>query len=405
MLASKKQVPIDEDFLIQPPVSIEQSGPGKDSARGKNAAKPNLYRVLVVEDDLQLMKLYSSILAEMKLLVDRSSNGFDALEKLSTTSYTMVITDLDLPGLDGISLLQWIQRHRPATTAVVISGDGRADQILAAMRGGAKDFLVKPFQLPEFQEMVARWCQPKRPINSEMFPTLMKQVMHDVRGEVVNLEIMIQLLQRGKFGDIESGVNGALLTMQEKLDQIKGLTTDYCLLTRNSLQGNGNIPIERIGLREEIITQVLGERQESLQRKAIKVICTQDLSVEGDAYVMGNRLMLNSVFRALFTNAIKHCREAGVLSYGISSNGRRYKIHVANEGDIVPAELQGKIFDEFVQVKQDDSAKIQEEGLGLGLALAKDILRQHGGDIWYEPLANGSKFVCTLPLCSQQPAV
>jgi two-component system heavy metal sensor histidine kinase CusS len=168
------------------------------------------------------------------------------------------------------------------------------------------------------------------------------------------------------------------------------------------LQGNGDIPTERIGLREEIIAPVLSEMQEALRWKKIKVSCNQDLSVEGDAFVIGNRLMLKSVFRALFSNAIKHGYEDSVLSYGISSNGRRYKIHVTNEGDSVPAELQASIFDEFVQVKTDESVSIREKGLGLGLALAKDILRQHGGDIWYESQANGSKFVCTMPHCPAQ---
>lgn len=399
MPASQKRVPIDEDFSSPQTVGGLQSVQEKSAACAKVEDSTGLFRVLVVEDDPHLLNLYGRILEEKKLLYDKCTDGHSALEKLSGTSYTLVITDLNLPGLDGISLLQWIQQHRPMTMAVVISGDGRADRILAAMRGGAKDFLVKPFSLTDFQEMVARWCQPQPPVNGEVFSTMMKQVMHDVRGEVVNLEIMIKLLQKGAFGTIEDGVNGTLLTMQGKLGQLKGLTADYCLLTRNLMRGSGNIPTERLGLKEEVFAPVLGEMQEALQRKEIKVSQIQDLSLEGEAHVMGNRLMLKSVFRALFTNAIKHCRETGGLSYGISSNGRRYKIHVTNEGDIVPTELQASIFDEFVQEKPSDPATSQEEGLGLGLALAKDILRQHGGDIWYEPLANGSKFVCTLPLC------
>lgn len=399
MPASHKQVPIDADFSLPPTGSGLQSVQQKSAACEKVGGSTGLYRVLLVEDDLQLLNLYGRILEEWKLQFDQCTDGHSALEKLSSTSYTLVITDLNLPGLDGISLLKWIQKHRPMVAAVVISGDGRAERILAAMRGGAKDFLVKPFSLTDFQEMVTRWSQPQPPVNNEVFSTMMKQVMHDVRGEVVNLEIITKLLQKGSFGEIKDGVNNALLTMQGKLGQLKGLTADYCLLTRTLIQGSGDIPTERLGLKDEVFAPVLGEMQEALQRKEIKVSLKQDLSVEGEAYVIGNRLMLKSVFRALFTNAIKHCPDTGRLSYGISSNGRKYKIHVTNEGDIVPTELQASIFDEFVQEKPSDPAASQEEGLGLGLALAKDILRQHGGDIWYEPLANGSKFICTLPLC------
>ena len=397
-------MPIDEDFSLPQTVDgLQSTQNAKAAACEKVGGSTGLYRTLLVEDDPQLLDLYGHILEQKKLQFDQCSDGHSALEKLSSTAYTLVITDLNLPGLDGVALLKWIQQHRPMTATVVISGDGRAERILDAMHGGAKDFLVKPFTLPDFQEMVDRWCQPQPPVNSEVISGMMKQVMHDVRGEVVNLEIMIKLLQKGSFGEIEDGVNGALLTMQEKLTQLKGVTADYCLLTRNLLQGSGDIPTERLGLRDEVLAPVLVEMQEGLQRKEIKVCLHQDLSVDGEAYVMGNRLMLKSVFRALFSNAIKHSRQTGRLTYGISSNGRRYKIHVSNEGDIVPADLQANIFDEFVQGKPDDLAASQAEGLGLGLALAlaKDILRQHGGDIWYEPLANGSKFSCTLPLCPQ----
>lgn len=406
MSASQKCELTDEVLWI-PQEAIVNGGPARPEIvdnKGRSEASGGLYRILVVEDDQVLMGLYVRLLEDMKLPVDQSTNGLDALEKLSTNFYSLVITDLNLPGLNGIALLQWIQRHRPATNAVVISGDGGADRILAAMREGAKNYLVKPFSVPEFQEMIERCLHPQHPLNNEVFSSLIKQVMHDVRGEVVNLEIIIKLLQRGKFGVIKDGVKGALLTMQEKLEQVKGLTTDYCLLTRNLMQGNGDIPTERLGMKDEVISQVLGEMQEALQRKGIRVSCKQDLSVEGDAYVMGNKLMLRSVFRALFSNAIKHCKEAGALSYGISSNGRRYKLHVTNEGDIIPAHLQAHIFDEFVQGKPGDLTATQEEGLGLGLALAKDIIRQHGGEVWYEALANGSKFICTLPLCPKQPA-
>ena len=119
--------------------------------------------------------------------------------------------------------------------------------------------------------------------------------------------------------------------------------------------------------------------------------------------MLGNRVMLKCVFRTLFGNAIKYCKDRSVISYGITSNDRRLKIHVANEGEVVPAHMRASIFDEFVQAPTADSS-CQTNGLGLGLALAKDILRQHGGDIWYETITNGSKFVCTLPPCSAQSA-
>ena len=362
--------------------------------------KAGQVRILIVEDDPFLQTFYGRVLEDTNYLVDMSGDGHDALEKLSSKFYDLVITDLNLPGMNGITLLQWIKRHRPATTAVVISGDGSADRILAAMREGAKDYLVKPIVLSEFREMIKRWSQPQQQGDRQVFSSMMKQVMHDVRGEVLNLEIIIKMLQQGKLKNAEDGVNSALHTMQAKLEQLKSMTTEYCLLARNLLQGGGNIQTEQLRLNEDVITPVLDEMQDTMHRKEVGVSFRQDLADEDDASVTGNKVMLKCVFRTLFGNALKYCKDASLISYGISTNDRRYKIHVANEGEVVPAQLQTNIFDEFVQGPTGGALSCNSEGLGLGLSLAKDILRQHGGDIWYEAMTNGSKFVCTLPPCS-----
>lgn len=362
-----------------------------------------LFRILLVEDDPQLMTLYATLLGKETGAVEQSGTGHDALERLSATPYDLVVCDLNLPGVNGLFLLQWIQRHRPTTTTIVISGDGSAESILAAMRAGAKDYLVKPFNLTELEETLSRWSQPQFPDKRELFSAMMQQVMHDVRDELVPLECTIKQFTRGKFGAMEAGAQAALLTMRRKLGQLQGVTSEYCLLARTLLQGNGSFPTERVALRREVIAPVLDEMREALERKEITVSRSRELAASGDAYVTGNPLMLKSVFRALFSNAIKHCRAQGIIAYGITSNDRRYKIQIANEGEVVPSRLQERIFDPLVRVRPDDPpATFREEGLGLGLALAKDILRQHGGDIWYEALAKGSKFVFTLPLA---PAV
>lgn len=388
-----------------PPLPQEAPGNTPSDHTSKGAVAPmeagtGLYRVLVVEDDPTLLAFYTRVLQQKNMPVDESPDGHDALEKLSITSYDLVITDLTLPGLDGIALLQWIQHNRPTTRSVVITGDERPETILAAMRAGARDYLVKPIGLDQFLKLIDRCQQPQRSANRQIFSSLMNQVMHDVRGEIVGLDGMIKLLKRSHCGTTDTEVDNNLEAMQGKVDQLKGLTTDYCVLAWNLL-GGGVIPTERIELKGEVISPVLNEMQPALARKELSVACHQDLSAESEALVMGNRVMLKSLFRTLFRNAIRFCTPAGTLSYGISNNGRRYKIHVANEGEIVPVSQQATIFDELVQFSPQEGTPCQEEGLGLGLAMAKDIVRQHGGDIWYESFTNGSKFVCTLPSCQK----
>jgi signal transduction histidine kinase len=227
--------------------------------------------------------------------------------------------------------------------------------------------------------------------------------MHDVHSDVLNLEIIIKTLQRGKINKTGDGLNQSLHTMQVKLEHLRALTTEYCLLARNLLQGGGDIQTERLELKKDVITPILDEIQDALNNKEIRISCRQNFTTPDDDCVIGNRVMLKFVFRTLFGNAIKHCNDRSVISYGITSNDRRLKIQVANEGEVVPSHMRDSIFGEFVQA-QTAASTCQTNGMGLGLALARDILRQHGGDIWYEAMANGSKFICTLTPCTAQSA-
>jgi DNA-binding response OmpR family regulator len=151
------------------------SGDSREGAM-RSEAQAGRPRVLVVEDDPFLLGLYARILNDSHLRVDQCADGCEALEKLSTTAYELVLLDVNLPGMDGISLAQWVQRHRPMSRTVVISGDTNPATILAARQAGAREFLPKPFSLLQFQETVARLTHPLYPSEQQFFPSPMAQV-------------------------------------------------------------------------------------------------------------------------------------------------------------------------------------------------------------------------------------
>lgn len=151
---------IKDDPPFSDKVDNLSSGNGWEGAV-RSGSTAGLSRVLVVEDDPSLTALYTRLLHKKNLPVDQCADGCDALEKLSTRVYDLVILDINLPGLDGISLAQWIQRHRPAIRIVVISGDANPDKIRAAMQAGSEDYLLKPFTLQQFWEVLDRLTQPR----------------------------------------------------------------------------------------------------------------------------------------------------------------------------------------------------------------------------------------------------
>src|SRR5437773_9832696 len=76
--------------------------------------------------------------------VETASNGFVAISKLEKATFQAIITDLPMPGMDGLELLQQLRRTRPSLPVVVLSSHGTVPTAVDAMTSGASDVLLKP---------------------------------------------------------------------------------------------------------------------------------------------------------------------------------------------------------------------------------------------------------------------
>ncbi len=114
-------------------------------------------RILIVEDDEltrnQLQKLLES---DQNLKVDTTSDGSAALRALTDHNYSVVVTDLRLPRMDGMHLIEEVQKQRLPVTVIVTTGTGGIDEAVRAMRLGAYDFLTKPIDFDHLLLVVRR---------------------------------------------------------------------------------------------------------------------------------------------------------------------------------------------------------------------------------------------------------
>lgn len=110
-------------------------------------------RILVVEDDIQLAEMLTEALTNRQYVVDTAENGEIAWDWVNTLEYDLIVLDLTLPKLDGVSFCQRL-RQRNATLPILMltARDTVADKIVG-LDAGADDYVVKPFDL---QELMAR---------------------------------------------------------------------------------------------------------------------------------------------------------------------------------------------------------------------------------------------------------
>ncbi len=103
--------------------------------------------VLVVDDEVAILELISEYLCGRGWTVDGARDGREARALLSTGRYELILTDLKLPDTDGLELIKHAARRLPPVPGVVMTGYATVDHVVAALRLGAADFVLKPFKL------------------------------------------------------------------------------------------------------------------------------------------------------------------------------------------------------------------------------------------------------------------
>ncbi len=102
-------------------------------------------RVLVVDDDLEVCDVIVEVLQEAGAVVTGVASAEGALEVVEHAEYALMITDVRMPGMDGIELMQHMKGKKPDMQVVVITGHGDIELAVRAMKAGAYDFITKPF--------------------------------------------------------------------------------------------------------------------------------------------------------------------------------------------------------------------------------------------------------------------
>lgn len=134
---------------------------------------------LVIEDEPSQREALQEILAGEGYEVETAPDGETGLARLQETGFELVLTDLALPGLGGMEILQYLVRHRPDTLCIIITGYATIKNSVAAMRLGAYDYLAKPVD-PQELKLVVKRALEHRHLKQENFQ--LKKQLHQRFG-------------------------------------------------------------------------------------------------------------------------------------------------------------------------------------------------------------------------------
>ncbi len=119
-------------------------------------------RILIVDDEVNARSALAEILREEGYAVETAADGFKALPKLDEFTPDVVLTDLKMPGLDGIQLIEKIKERDAECVVIVLTAFGAVETAVKAMRQGAADYITKPVNVEELELVLRRELERKQ---------------------------------------------------------------------------------------------------------------------------------------------------------------------------------------------------------------------------------------------------
>ena len=149
---------------------------------------------LVIDDEKNIRLTFSETLAQMGFDTHAAANGEEALSKMKTTDFDLVLLDFRMSGMDGIEVLRCIREEYPKVRVIMITAHGTIESAVEAMKLGAVDFIQKPCTPGEIRELVGKVMEREAIDEStaQDYPTLIelaKKCIADYRFEAAGAQV------------------------------------------------------------------------------------------------------------------------------------------------------------------------------------------------------------------------
>ncbi len=371
--------------------------------------------ILLIEDEAEVRDSYVDMFGFLGLEVDTAENGRDGLDKLDDKYYDIVVTDLNMPVMDGLETLRRIKKQNDEIEVIVITGFATIENAIGAMKQGAFDYITKPVSL-EHVKIVMNKCIQKitarkenaalRTSNTQLrelnelkdkFITITNHELRTplavLRGYFDLLEMEVEPLENLEVKEYLGIIDHTITEMMDMIENMHDLSSFKNYVTEHDKRpANINILVQEVAKE----TRVLFE-----QRNIQFVVETN----EADLMVKIDTKMFYKAVRELIQNALKYTEENGrviVRTQYVPTPNQVY-ISVEDNGIGVPPEKQQLIFEPFYEVQDvlhhsTSKTGFMGGGIGVGLSLVKEVVESNGGEIAVESTpGKGSTFTIMLP--------
>jgi signal transduction histidine kinase len=365
--------------------------------------------ILVVEDHEPLLEAIRDILESDHYTVLVATDGVEALQAMEKVWPDLIIADIMMPRMDGYIFYEAVRARSEWVTIpfIFLTAKAGKDDVMKGKTLGAEDYITKPFEPNELLVAVrARLNRAHaiREATAAEFDHLKQQIVtvlsHELRTPLTYIHGYTSLA----LDDIPSLTPGTLQEFLQAIkrgaDRLTGLVEDLLLLIR--LDTGQTVEEFRLLAHVHNDLDVIVER-ETRQHEKQAIVCGLILETHAPSNLPSVQLcepLFADALNRLLDNAIKFSRDRGKrVVVSVRPVDGWIEITVQDWGVGIPSNEIPHLFERFRQINRE---KLEQQGVGLGLAITKELVRLHGGEIAVESeLDVGSTFTIRLPVATQ----
>jgi hypothetical protein len=360
-------------------------------------------RLLIVDDEAAQMKALCDTLTEHGYAPSGFTSPTKALAAVHAGSFELLLTDLMMPEMDGITLLRSALKVDPNLVGVLMTGHGSVNTAVDSMKVGALDYILKPFRLSAILPVISRALAVRRlrlenavleqrvrdrteeleTANSEL-EAFSYSVSHDLRAPLRHIEGFSNLL----VSEYKDSVKGEALQLVNRINassrRMGQLIDDLLQFSRLS-----KTPLAKQTVKiSALVNEIVAELQNDHPGRKVTVKVGELPDAEGDPS------LLKQVFVNLLSNAFKFTRGLdAVIEVGYEDRAGEKTYYIRDNGVGFDMQYATRLFSVFQRLHSAEKF----EGTGVGLSIVQRIVQRHGGRIWAEAEVNkGATFYFTL---------
>ncbi|MDH5525368.1 MAG: response regulator [Desulfobulbaceae bacterium] len=354
-------------------------------------------KVLVVDDSSFFRKVIGDLLKIHRYQVLTAGDGREALTVLAQhPEIRLVLTDFNMPHLDGFQLIEEIRKTYTRDDLGIIGISSADNHVMAAqfIKNGANDFIIKQaFLSEEFYSRVTHCIENIENIQeireiSELKNKFLGMAAHDLRNPLSSIRGFSELMLEGGLDDD---------SIQEFTSLIHSASEEMLVLL-NDLLDISHIESGKfiLNLEEGDLAAVVARRVKLISNNAAKKQMELETQLEAVPVFSFDPGKISQAIDNLISNAIKYAPHGTTVFIALKALPGQVRFSVRDQGPGISSEEGHKLFAEFS--KLSSQATGGEKSTGLGLAITKKIIKEHGGEIGVESEpGQGATFYFTIP--------